>query len=305
MSGPRSKKGNQMTDSTTSTTIPDSDQKALTALDRYIATPPENSRVFTITPDMAADLLQRYNHHNRPPKPGHIGRYRNDMGANNWALTGDTIKFSDARLLRDGQNRLLACVEANASFRTHIVFGIPDAFFNMMDQGKNREGLDLLAIEGVKHPGDTASAVRWARLFTTDTVKKRTTFTQREIHALYMKGGYSGVSDFVVTAQRIRKVSHMPTGVVAGALYTFDQIDPRHAAAFAQAWESGKWVGAFKVFDTIQKRVKEIESAGTGRIRDDVRAALIVIAWNASRKKGKGTADAFRWEKGHTFPAIL
>jgi hypothetical protein len=128
---------------------PVDEQKTLERIRRYIDRPPENSKVFTITPTIAEALLRDYNFENRPKKPKAIARYADDMAAQQWSVTGDTIKFSKEKRLRDGQNRLMACVRAGAPFCTYIVFGVDDAAFDRMDQGRNRSGSDVLAIAGL------------------------------------------------------------------------------------------------------------------------------------------------------------
>src|SRR5260370_32986795 len=118
--------------------------KTLERIRSYVKHAPEHSRVFTITPPIAEGLLLDYNSGNRPKKPKAIARYAEDMAAQRWSVTGDTIKFS--KRLRDGQNRLAACVRSGVPFRTYIVFGIDDDAFDRMDQGRNRSGSDILAI---------------------------------------------------------------------------------------------------------------------------------------------------------------
>jgi hypothetical protein len=86
---------------------PVDEQKTLERIRRYIDSPPENSKVFTITPTIAEALLRDYNFKNRPKKQKAITRYANDMAAQQWSVTGDTIKFSKEKRLRDGQNRLM------------------------------------------------------------------------------------------------------------------------------------------------------------------------------------------------------
>ena len=87
------------------------EQRTLESIRKAIHNPPLNSRVFTITPTIA-QALEEFNQGNRPRKPVNIARYANDMAAQHWPLTGDTLKFSDAHRLRDGQNRLAACIRA-------------------------------------------------------------------------------------------------------------------------------------------------------------------------------------------------
>jgi hypothetical protein len=101
------------------------------------------------------------------------------MMADEWMLTGDTIKFSDAGLLRDGQNRLRACQRAGVPFRTHIVFGIEDEAFDRLDQGKNRNGADVLSIAGYQYVTALSGAVRWTHLIETGRAKSRDSSPQR------------------------------------------------------------------------------------------------------------------------------
>jgi hypothetical protein len=279
------------------------DRKAIDAIDRLIKDEPENSRIFTITPGMADYILKKYNLGNRSIKPGAINIYAESMANGEWLLTGDTIKFSNQKRLRDGQNRLMACVKSGASFRTHIVFGVGDEYFSRMDQGKNRGGSDLLFIAGISNATDVATAVRWAELLETNSVKKRTTFTPPYILEMY-KARHSGVSDFIASARRIRSVSGQPIGMVTAALYTFDKIDTADAIDFAAAWENGKWTGRYKAIQLLQNRIKELETATYGRVHDVVRMALIITAWNIFRKKQRATVAAFTWAMQEPFPVI-
>jgi hypothetical protein len=130
----------------------------------------------TITPKICLELL-KYNENNRPQKPKKIAEYENYMMAGEWMLTGDTIKFSNAKLLRDGQNRLKACERAGVPFRTHIVFGIDDEAFDRLNQGKNRNGADVLSIAGYQYVAALSGAVRWTHL-----IENRTGQKPRQLH---------------------------------------------------------------------------------------------------------------------------
>ena len=72
------------------------EQKTLDRIRHYIGHPPENSRMMTITSKICPELL-KYNRNNRPEKPKKIAEYANYMMADEWMLTGDTIKFSNAK----------------------------------------------------------------------------------------------------------------------------------------------------------------------------------------------------------------
>lgn len=281
--------------------LPDSDRKALEAIDRFIAAPPSNSRVFWITPAMAKYLREKYNVDNRPEKPKKIGQYARSMADGEWRLTGDTIKFSDRGILRDGQNRLRAGETSGHSFQTHIVFGIDDAFFVVMDQGKNRDGSDLLAIRGVANSTIVAAAVRWAHLFQTDTVKMRTTILAPEVVSLF-DDHYSDVVNHVPVARSIYKQTKWPSGFIAGALWFLSHHDAALAHDFGKAMANGNFTGRFIPLAKMNVQLAGIASVSSGRVNDVVRAALLVIAWNLVRDKKAGKQSDFRWEDSKPFP---
>jgi len=284
--------------------LPEKDHKALTAIERFITDPPDNSRVFWITPAMATYLHAKYNVGNRPEKPAKIGEYRAVMEKHEWRLTGDTIKFSNKRLLRDGQNRFRACMESGEPFQTHVVFGINDEFFVVMDQGKNRGGADLLAIKGVKHSTIVSAGVRWAHLYATDTVQQRTTYKPPEIVQLY-DDRYSDMqapgdvppSPVVSWAMAVYHAQGWPPGFVCGTLYHLAKIDEKAAADFAKAMSTDNFKGKYKPLELMRTALNPAGAAKM-RIHDTVRAAMMLIAWNLVRSGKKGTPKDFIW-----FPA--
>lgn len=269
----------------------------------YIAKPPENSRIFTITSEMAAALLTNYNQGNRSPKPRNIERYASDMEAGDWALTGDTIKFSDKGVLRDGQNRLMACVRSGVPFTTHVVFGISDEFFDRMDRGKTRDGSDLLAISGVPYSTTVSSAIRWVHLIDTGRVKTREGYDSRQTLQLFQTR-YSELLQFVPQARKIYGVTRQPPSLVAALLFQFERANSAKAQEFANAWESGLWSGRFKAIGLVQSELASLHSITKGRIHDVVRAALIVKAWNLFISGRHGRKNEIMWTLAEDFPQI-
>lgn len=279
--------------------LPQRDQRAIEAIEKSILLPPENSRVFTITPAMAAYLVARHNLHNRPKKPAKIRQYAEDMSEGRWGLTGDTLKWSKAGVLIDGQNRLFACIAANVPFRTHVVFGIDGDLFVFMDRGKNRDGADALAVKGVSNSSIVNAAVRWAELIEAGTVKGRGTFLPYEILDLY-ENRHQRVEEFV----RDAKKSGQPAGMMAALLYHFDKVNAKDARDFAMAWASGQRQKPFQSISKAESRLMEISLASSGRVHDVVRAAIIVTAWNLYRAGKSGRAKDFHWEVHMNFPKI-
>ena len=97
----------------------------------------------TITPDEARRLLER-NQGNRNLKETAIRRYMADMTSGDWMLNGEAIKIDRDGNLRDGQNRLTACVRANVPFTTTVVTGLDPNAQASMDQGVKRTNADAV-----------------------------------------------------------------------------------------------------------------------------------------------------------------
>jgi hypothetical protein len=277
------------------TDIPESDRKALQAIERFILNPPDNSRVFWITPKMAIYLHDKYNLANRPNKPTKIGQYASVMSAQEWRLTGDTLKFSDRGLLRDGQNRLLACAAGNASFQTHLVFGVPDDFFSAMDQGKNRDGSDLLAIAGVPNSTVVAAGIRWAHLYDTKTVRLRTTIAPPETLRLYEER-YHTITKWVSIARSIYSTHKWPAGFIVGTLNHLSQVDAKAADEFAQAMANSQFSGKFLPLNKMNGALIGVAQVSSGRVNDVYRAAVMIIAWNLIRTGKKGKQTDFNYD---------
>ena len=98
--------------------------------------------VETITPQMAEKYLG-FNTQNRKPNNGTIRRYATDMKAGNWKLNGQPIIFDVNNILKDGQNRLMACITANKPFETIVVRGVEVDTFDSIDTGHKRNMADM------------------------------------------------------------------------------------------------------------------------------------------------------------------
>lgn len=290
------------------TAMPTGDTAVIAKLEHYIDHPPQNSRVFTVTPTVAQHILDNYNVENRSKKPSNIKRYADDMVNDRWPVTGDTLKFSDRKLFRDGQNRLLGCIAAEVPFTTHVVFGIPDAAFQLLDRGKNRDGADVLGIAQVQNAGQVSAAIKWAvRIENGGT--DRATLEPHQILSLY-RANYEagGIQDRVAEAREIYVATHHPIGPVGGLLWHFYASDPCKAAQFARSWAARGIVKRGvqgKQLEVMIKALDALKSASSGRIHDTVRAAWAVIAWNAFKAGRRVNVRSFAWNPStDDFPEI-
>lgn len=281
-----------------------SEAETLSLIRKYVNNPPERSVVFTITPNIAKALLEEYNSGNRPKKMEKIARYAKDMTNGGWALTGDTIKFSDKRLLRDGQNRLMACFNSGKPFTTHVVFGISDGYFTKMDIGKNRTPADVLTIAGYKNASALGSIARWHWLFTNDMPKSRDTLSPEEV--LKWVQDHPKLADVAGRVSGIAQKLQEPAGPL-GALYVIaSSHDSRKAAQFLDAFDTRSGPAA-SVVSKLMDAIARVKAQSSGRIHDIVRAAFYVIAWNLFIEGRRGSLSQFKYnpaEDGDPFPEI-
>jgi hypothetical protein len=125
-----------------------------------------------ITPDIARKYLAMAAP-NRKVRPGVVTRYVADMEAGKWSYTGDPIRFDVDGELFDGQHRLLACIEADVSFRSLVVRGLPKEVMKYTDVGARRSLGDVLKLQGETEINALGAAIvtgwRWEQGVVTDT----------------------------------------------------------------------------------------------------------------------------------------
>jgi hypothetical protein len=111
-----------------------------------------------ITPDQAAELMAR-NVNNRRIKQNKIDQYAQDMAAGKWNPDSSDISFDWFGNLANGQNRLLACIQADVPFGTLVRTGIDPAAVDNMDAGATRTFGDVLKMHAAADPNNVAAAI--------------------------------------------------------------------------------------------------------------------------------------------------
>lgn len=96
-----------------------------------------------ISPADAAEMLTR-NANNRVMKDVAIQKYAEAMRNGQWKLTNQGIGFDSNGQLADGQNRLQACIFADAPFTTLLVTGLEPQAREVVDTGVKRLFADVL-----------------------------------------------------------------------------------------------------------------------------------------------------------------
>ena len=264
-----------------SASSPYAEQQAI--LENLIKRPPTNTRVIEFSPELAEFILTNLNQNNRPRKLGKIKKYAEDMVSGIWGLTGDTIKFGTNGQLRDGQNRLAACMRAGKAFSTHVAFGIDPELFSRMDIGKNRTGGDVFKIAGIGYANHVAATVRWLMILTGDNPTDRGAQFSNEVLLKGYRERYDPdrLEHSVQVALKVKKTTRHPVGPLAALHYLFSEKHLNKADTFYDEWARGIAKGARAPSRYLQIRLVDIARNNDGRMHENVRNALIIKAWNA------------------------
>jgi hypothetical protein len=122
--------------------------------------PKMTTSVETITPDLAAHLLETANKHNRAINARHVANLARMIEKGEWLLSGQTISFDGNGRLIDGQHRLLAVVKANTPATFLVVRGVASEAFAVVDVGKKRDAGTIASLAQIPHATVTMSVAR-------------------------------------------------------------------------------------------------------------------------------------------------
>jgi hypothetical protein len=278
------------------------EEETIALIDFFIDHPPEGSVVMRISKRVADHVIGQYNE-NRPIKPASIRDYSESVGSEQWDLTGESVKFTDARKFRDGQNRFLAVSRTNGVIITDVRFGIADRAFSKMDRGKARSVEDNLALAGYKDARTLSGAVRWVALYDEDRIKSRQTFKPDRVLSL-LQDKYGDLKDQIPQARQIYDTTGQPKGMVAALLYLTKRANPEKGKAFAEAFEFGSGSGEFKAIKLATQRLEQIRVQTSGRVHELVRFAILIRAWNAYIGGKRPTKSMLNWTLEEPFPKV-
>lgn len=247
-------------------------------LNELIARPPQGSRVITITPGLAAYVLEHTALLNRVRSADKVKLYAEAMSNDCWELNGQSIIFSKAGKLADGQHRMVACIKAECPFTTHVVFGIPDQNFNKIDRGKARTASHIFAMRGYCPSGLLSSATKWFYLLSMNSVNNRDTIEPDEllrIYETYLRD--KGFGECLETVrQNLAGIERLPDAVITAMTFIFRLIDKKATTAFLNDARVRRGKAG-----VLLKWLDELFLSNAGRIHEVCRAHMIILTWQA------------------------
>lgn len=112
-----------------------------------------------------AEALLAYNTANRRVNRRKLDVLVEQIAAGEFVNTGEPIIVSSSGILNDGQHRLTAVLEADATVEMDVRFGVPREYHVKTDTGASRTPADVLSIKGVKSGSQVAATLRLLLLY--------------------------------------------------------------------------------------------------------------------------------------------
>jgi hypothetical protein len=238
-----------------------------------------------ITPAKARAYLAT-NTSNRKIRPRTVATYARDMEHGKWSITGEAIKFDTEDVLRDGQHRLAAVIEAGVTVPMLVVRGITPQAQRVMDSGIKRQVHDQLDIDGMKNSRTVAAAARLAIMepgagFTPVGKEQPSTAEVLEFIEAYAEE----LEQASAAAKFYGKAVPIPPSVMVLSWMNFVQIDPAACKEFFDAIKEQKTTGEGDPRLALSRRLTKTTRDRSGQERIPQRQALSLVyrAWNAWR----------------------
>lgn len=193
------------------------------------------SKIETITPERAADILANHNPGNRPLARARVRSYAQEMAEHRWRLSPQGISFDGQGNLVDGQHRLAAIKQSGQPQQLYVTRNVDKEAARVMDQGLARTAAQIAAQELVLESGMPTS---------------RLTSAARAVLELgkgVQKPSNSAIVDFAglhaPVIERYSMLGKQHTAGVHGAFVTAELAGMKGVREAARRLEELKWEG--------------------------------------------------------------
>ena len=229
-----------------------------------------------ITPEMAADMLQK-NTHNRKVRDKHVTWLASMMSAGKWKFNGDTICVN-GNVLIDGQHRLMAIVKSKVPIETIIVSGLPSDVFDTKDCCTVRTGADTLHMTGVESANCVAASLRVVADMTHGSPLGPNAHLSNQVLEELLKE-HPLITESV---KMCRTTKCLPPSVAAGCHYMFAKKSKEQADMFIGGLLSGIGLASTSPIYILREKLIS-HKHGNSTIDRKFLIWLVVKAWKAFR----------------------
>ena len=259
---------------------------------------------------VAAKRLLAANTGNRRVSERRVSQLAAQMRDGRFENTGEAIIVSDEGILNNGQHRLLAIIEADATVEMDVRFGIPRRAFVKTDTGAARGAADVLSIRGVNGAAQIAMTIRLLLAYERGLPDHlRDHVTNDEINRASdrwpdLGGAVQKIQVYRFPAQ-IRSTPLYATTFLAMRAPRSGGID-NWLHVLATGLEAQREHPAYQLRERLLRNVGA--ELGT-RERQLLRFALMIKSWNLFRQEETVSMREFRWSAtgrdAEPFPRVI
>lgn len=264
-----------------------------------------NAKEVKMSPKMAMDLLSR-NDHNRPISKLYVAQLVETINRGDWRANAETIKVAKNGSLLDGQHRLQAIVNSGKTVPVLLAEGVDDDVFDTIDTGKRRSAADTLGVMGISEYAAKAAAVRLILILSEDNPTFRENYSNHQIRE-WVEAFGTDLEPFMPLARKTYGTQLVDKSTVVGLSYFMAQkTNMREIEQFWERVADGAGLAKGHPILALRKRLMEQRMAGKAKLPRQTVIALIIKAWNKTRKNNMLNPRAgLQWREDESFPRIV
>lgn len=255
----------------------------------------------TITPEMAAELLEMSDLSNRKLRPHVVNRYAADMTEGRWMLTGEPIIVNGTTLI-NGHHRLTACVQSGTPFTSAVFRGADRSVYNVVDSGLARTTGDVLAHAGHANANIVAAAVRLVLGYRSNTLYDAHSWAVAANRLTMQDEAESNRERYqkaVNIGINVRKEGFNPSALAAFAVLLGEHVqDDDRALEFGRSLVAGVGLDAGDPRLAMRRWVLSAR-----RMNNIMHLSAFVRCWNAYDAH-KSLTIIRPWVRGTPFPVL-
>ena len=242
---------------------------------------------YTVTPQEAKEWLDTKNSRNRPLSDNAVSKYAQEMKDGRWVDNGQAIIFGESKQLLNGQHRLLACVRSGKSFVTTITWGVPDEYFDSIDDANSRSLADVLHIKGETCSGLLAAGVRFLWMYATGQIEtqdlRRGKIATKPLleETLDKNAKIRGSVKFYGMLKQRPGGLMIPAGMAIGLHYLVSLVDEKKADEFFTRLQSGLELTDDNPVYILRARLIAGQKEAATKLTRSAMYYYTVTAWNA------------------------
>lgn len=241
----------------------------------------------TVTPEEAKNWLDTKRSRNRPVSENAVAKYAQEMKAGRWVDNGKGLIFGKSGNLLDGQHRLTACVRVNKPFETTITWGVPDEYFDTIDDCNSRSFADVLHIKGEASSGLLSAGLRFLWVYSRGEIERRdlrrgTIATKPLLEATLEKNRKITTSVRFYGMLKARPGGLLiPAGMAIGLHYLFSLVNEEKADQFFTLFQSGFDLYEGHPIALLRARLIAGQKEASTKLTPAAMYYYMVTTWNA------------------------